>query len=50
MNEDIRRRYDFKHDMVRDTGSAGAGDYTKKLMAGMEQARNLRMKTRGSKK
>ena len=50
MNEDIRRRYDFNHDKVRDNGSAGTGDYTKKLMAGMEQARNLRMKIRGGKK
>ena len=51
MNEDIRRRYDFNHDKVRDNGSAGTGDYTKKLMASMERARNLRMKNRtGGKK
>lgn len=50
MNEDIRRRYDFNHDKVRDNGSSGTGDYTKKLMDGMEQTRNLRMRTRGGKK
>lgn len=50
MHEEIRRRYDFNHDKVRDNGSAGIGDYTKKLMANMEQARNLRMRTRGGKK
>ncbi len=51
MHEDVRRRYDVNHDRVRDTGADGTGDYTKKLMASMEQARSLRMKNRtGGKK
>lgn len=51
MNEDVRRRYDFNRDRVHDTGLAGTGDYTKKLMASMEQTKRLRMKTRdGGKK
>lgn len=50
MHEDVRRRYDVNHDRVRDTGAVGTGDYTKKLMANMEQARSLRMKTRAGGK
>lgn len=51
MHDEFQRRYDRNHDRVHDTGAGGTGDYAKKLMTGMEQAKNLRMKTRtGGKK
>lgn len=51
MHDEFQRRYDRNHDRVHDTGADGTGDYTKKLMASMERARNLRMKNRtGGKK
>jgi hypothetical protein len=46
MHEEFRRRYDVNHDRVRDTGSTGSGDYTQKLMADLEQAKRLRLRTR----